>query len=160
MTIRKLHKKTAHIIEFMLDKNTVKNYLMTWGFVFLAILVAYRTQSYQSPLVFRGLERVEPFQSAPKFEESVDETEGMSPADDTSVNKPREPYSLLIGTLPLSTQKVSPTSQRCYESDFQSRLEKGGNYRQLTNNYKRAAPDSCSGPLHEFVLAYYKPPSI
>jgi hypothetical protein len=133
---------------------------MVWGLVFLAILVAYRTQSYQNPLVFRGLERVEPFENASDFEESVDVTENMTPADDTSVNKPREPYSLLNGVLPLSTKKVSPTSQRCYEADFQSRLEKGGNYRQLTNNYKRAAPDSCSGPLHEFVLAYYTPPSI
>jgi len=144
----------------MFHKNAFKNYLMVWGFIFLAILVAYRTQSYQNPLVFRGLERVEPFENASDFEESVDVTENMTPADDTSVNKPREPYSLLNGVLPLSTQKVSPTSQRCYEADFQSRLEKGGNYRQLTNNYKRAAPDSCSGPLHEFVLAYYKPPSI
>lgn len=144
----------------MFHKNAFKNYLMVWGLVFLAILVAYRTQSYQNPLVFRGLERVEPFENASDFEESVDVTENMTPADDTSVNKPREPYSLLNGVLPLSTKKVSPTSQRCYEADFQSRLEKGGNYRQLTNNYKRAAPDSCSGPLHEFVLAYYTPPSI
>ena len=144
----------------MFHKNAFKNYLMVWGLVFLAILIAYRTQSYQNPLVFRGLERVEPFENASDFEESVDVTENMTPADDTSVNKPREPYSLLNGVLPLSTKKVSPTSQRCYEADFQSRLEKGGNYRQLTNNYKRAAPDSCSGPLHEFVLAYYTPPSI
>jgi hypothetical protein len=144
----------------MFHKNAVKNYLMTWGFIFLAILVAFRTHAYKNPVVFRGLERVEPFQSAPKFEESVDETEHMTPADDTSVSKPREPYNLLNGVLPPAKKKVAPTSQRCYESDFQSRLERGGNYRQLTNNYRRGAPDSCSGPLHEFVLAYYTPPSI
>ena len=38
---------------------------------------------------------------------------------------------------------------------FQQRLEKTGNYRQLTNNYKRGTPDSCSEPLHEMTLSYY-----
>jgi len=103
---------------------------------------------------------MEPFANAPGFSDSVETIQNVNPADDTSVNKPREPYSLLNGVLPFATRKMAPTSQRCYEADFQSRLEKGGNYRQLTNNYKRAAPDSCSGPLHEFVLSYYKPPQI
>ena len=144
----------------MIPKNNAKNYLFVWGLVFLAILVVFRTQSYNNPTVRRALERVEPFENASKFTDSVEKIENMNPAEDTSVNKPREPYNLLLGVLPLSTKKVAPTSQRCYESDFQPRLEKGGNYRQLTNNYKRAAPDSCSGPLHEFVLSYYSPPSI
>lgn len=144
----------------MIHKNSAKNYLFVWGLVFLGILIVFRTQSYNNPIVHRGLERVEPFTNASEVSDSVEEIERMSPADDTSVKKPREPYSLLNGVLPLSTKKVSPTSQRCYESDFQTRLERGGNYRQLTNNYKRAAPDSCSGPLHEFVLSYYKPPPI
>ena len=111
-------------------------------------------------MVYKGLETVEPMTDASNYTDSVEEIEDMSPADDTSVNKPREPYNLLNGVLPPSTRRVSPTSQRCYEGDFQTRLEKGGTYRQLTNNYKRAAPDSCSGPLHEFVLSYYTPPSI
>jgi hypothetical protein len=144
----------------MIHKNSAKNYLFVWGLVFLAILIVFRTQSYNNPTVRRALERVEPFTNASKFTDSVETIENMNPADDTSVNKPREPYNLLLGVLPLSTTKIAPTSQRCYESDFQPRLEKGGNYRQLTNNYKRAAPDSCSGPLHEFVLSYYTPPSI
>jgi hypothetical protein len=144
----------------MIHKNNAKNYLFVWGLVFLGILIVFRTQSYNNPLVYRGLERVEPFTNASEFTNPVEEIEHISPADDTSVNKPREPYNLLNGVLPLSTKKVSPTSQRCYESDFQTRLERGGTYRQLTNNYKRAAPDSCSGPLHEFVLSYYAPPPI
>lgn len=47
-------------------------------------------------------------------------------------------------------------SQTCYESDFQVRLEKTGNYRQLTNNYKRGDPDSCSAPLQDTAMGYYK----
>jgi hypothetical protein len=144
----------------MVDKNSAKNYLMVWGLVFLAILVVYRTQSYNNPIVHRGLQRMEPFANAPGFSDSVETIQNVNPADDTSVNKPREPYALLNGVLPLATRKTPPTSQRCYEADFQPRLEKGGDYRQLTNNYKRAAPDSCSGPLHEFVLSYSKPPQL
>ncbi len=48
------------------------------------------------------------------------------------------------------------TAQSCYESDFETRLEKTGNFRQLTNNYKRADPDSCTAPLHDTALGFYK----
>jgi hypothetical protein len=47
-------------------------------------------------------------------------------------------------------------SQTCYETDFQVRLEKTGNYRQLTNNYKRGDPDSCSAPLQDTAMGFYK----
>jgi hypothetical protein len=47
-------------------------------------------------------------------------------------------------------------SQTCFESDFQARLERTGNYRQLTNNYKRGDPDSCSAPLQDTAMGYYK----
>ena len=67
-------------------------------------------------------------------------------------------YSLLNGVLELKGQQNcgSLNSQKCYEGDFQTRIEKTGNYRQLTNNYKRGDPDSCSTPKHEFVNAFYK----
>jgi hypothetical protein len=144
----------------MFHKNSAKNYLFAWGLVFLAILIAFRTDEYKSPIVRKAIERVESFTNTSSFSDSLEEIEDMNPADDTSVKKPREPYNLLNDVLPLSTKRVSPTSQRCYESDFQTRLERGGAYRQLTNNYKRAAPDACSSPLHEFVLSYYTPPTI
>lgn len=54
------------------------------------------------------------------------------------------------------TPRPSFTSQTCYESDFQTRIERTGNYRQLTNNYKRGDPDSCSAPLQDTALGYYK----
>lgn len=52
--------------------------------------------------------------------------------------------------------RPSFNSQTCYESDFQIRLERTGNYRQLTNNYKRGDPDSCSAPLQDTAMGYYK----
>lgn len=67
-------------------------------------------------------------------------------------------YSLLNGVLTLKDQQKSGSlnSQRCYEGDFQTRIEKTGHYRQLTNNYKRGDPDSCTTPKQEFVNAFYR----
>jgi hypothetical protein len=67
-------------------------------------------------------------------------------------------YSLLNGVLPLKENVVRGgfNSQSCFEQNFQSRLEKTGNYIQRTNNYKHEDPESCSSPFQEFVGAYYK----
>jgi hypothetical protein len=68
----------------------------------------------------------------------------------------RKPF-LLVGdvlpAVPLQERKANSkeTSQRCYESDYEVRTEKVGNYTQRTNNYLRAAPDSCTAPNHELV---------
>lgn len=69
-----------------------------------------------------------------------------------------QPFSLLSGVLTLKdTQKSGPlNSQTCFEGDFQSRLEKTGNYLQRTNNYRHQDPESCSSPLQEFVTAFYQ----
>jgi hypothetical protein len=68
------------------------------------------------------------------------------------------PYSLLEGVLPLRDNQTRSNlnSQTCYEGDFQSRLEKTGNYIQRTNNYKHEDAESCSSPFQEFVTAYYE----
>jgi hypothetical protein len=47
-------------------------------------------------------------------------------------------------------------SRSCYATNFERTIEKTGNYNQLTNNYKRKYPDSCSSPLQELVLNFYK----
>lgn len=47
-------------------------------------------------------------------------------------------------------------SRSCYATDTEAYLSKVGNYRQLTNNYKREYPDNCSAPRHEMVLNFYK----
>lgn len=69
-----------------------------------------------------------------------------------------QPFSLLSGVLPLKNkqQAGSLNSQTCYEGDFQTRLEKTGNYIQRTNNYIHKDPESCSSPLQEFVTSYYE----
>ena len=59
-----------------------------------------------------------------------------------------------VGTLPTDPQ--IKTAQECHEVDFQTAMEKTGNFRQLTNNYKRGDPDSCSAPIQELATTFYK----
>jgi len=47
-------------------------------------------------------------------------------------------------------------SRSCYATDFERMVEKTGTFRQLTNNYKRNYPDSCSGWQQELTLNFYK----
>lgn len=76
-----------------------------------------------------------------------------------SLDKPREPYSLLGSVLRLNPSgNVSClTNKCCPETDFESRTNQTGNYVQRTNNYKREYPDNCSGPFKELTLSFYEP---
>ena len=47
------------------------------------------------------------------------------------------------------------TAKSCYEADFMSHTQIGGDYTQRTNNFKHAKPDNCSAPLTEFVNKFY-----
>ena len=47
------------------------------------------------------------------------------------------------------------TAKTCYENDFMSHTQVGGDYTQRTNNFKHAKPDNCSAPLTEFVNKFY-----
>lgn len=80
---------------------------------------------------------------------------GPAPA---SLNE-RVPYHLLQGVLkdaPKDNQiNNCLNSCACYKKDFENRIQLTGNFRQLTNNYKRENPDSCSAPLHELVNNFY-----
>ena len=70
-----------------------------------------------------------------------------------------QPYHLLSDIMgePRVKESVSCVNSRsCYATDFERTIEKTGNYRQQTNNYKRKYPDSCSSPLQELVLNFYK----
>lgn len=70
-----------------------------------------------------------------------------------------QPYHLLNDTMQPPRLKESlscVTSRGCYATDFQRMVEKTGNFRQMTNNYKRDYPDSCTAPLQELVLNFYK----
>ena len=121
-----------------------------------------------NPILRSRLEVLEPFQATPMpnnkdLPDGPVETFGtLSPADTTLENM-RASYTLLSDPLMAKTLKAqdvpnntSLTAASCYDADFQKRTEKVGNYRQLTNNYKRGVPDSCSAPLHDLVLKQYK----
>lgn len=140
-------------------KNVVE-IIVIWGFLIVALGFLSHTSSVgKNPIVRPRLERLEPFQNATKIdpEGQTDTTNTLAPAD-ASLNKLREPYALLQGVLPVydGPTSTSPTSKTCYEADFQKRLERTGNFRQLTNNYKRGVPDSCSSPNHDLLLSTYK----
>lgn len=90
-------------------------------------------------------------------ESSVLEYPPDSPAPAQLYNK--RPYHLLGDEM--SSPRVNETiscvnSRSCYATDFQRMVSKTGNYRQMTNNYKRGYPDSCSAPYQELVLNFYK----
>jgi hypothetical protein len=80
-------------------------------------------------------------------------------AGQASLDKPREPYSLLKDVLKLAPSgNVSCMTNRCCpETDFETRTELTGNYVQRTNNYKREYPDNCSAPFKELTLSFYEP---
>jgi hypothetical protein len=70
-----------------------------------------------------------------------------------------QPYHLLSDELapPRENETISCVNSRsCYATDFDRMISKTGNYRQMTNNYKRGYPDSCSAPYQELVLNFYK----
>jgi len=70
-----------------------------------------------------------------------------------------QPYHLLNDVMqpPHLNESLSCVNSRsCYAADFQRMVAKTGNYRQMTNNYKREYPDSCSAPVQELVLNFYK----
>ena len=90
-------------------------------------------------------------------EDSVLEYPPESPGPASLYNN--NPYHLLSDELPPPREKEALScvnSRSCYASDFERMVSKTGNYRQMTNNYKRGYPDSCSAPYQELVLNFYK----
>jgi hypothetical protein len=147
-----------------MNSNQIKNFIYTWAILILVIAVLSYSYNflYPNPVVRERLERIEAFTdkviSDPEGELSTVSSISPSPVN---LQKPKEPYSLLLDIFkPYDDKPVSPTSQECYDADFQKRLERTGNFRQLTNNYKRGVPDSCSSPNHDLLLSFYKVDSI
>lgn len=92
-------------------------------------------------------------------EEDENELLDNKPNGPSPVMKGREPYHLLSDIMgpPRLKESVSCVNSRsCYATSFDRILEKTGSYRQLTNNYKRGYPDSCSSPSQELVLNFYQ----
>ena len=134
--------------------------ILAWIFVILLFVFFIQARDYYgpNPIVRKRLNTVEAFQAQAQKMIDVESMNmnGMNPATDTSVTKPRVPYSLLGEWLTLTKDPMYKTAQGCHAIDFQTRLEKTGNFRQLTNNYKRGDPDSCSGPIQDLTFAIYK----
>jgi hypothetical protein len=109
---------------------------------------------YKRPGQVSGFQDVRP---APVGEKPIQYVSG--PAD--SALNARVPYHLLQGVLEDAAVDDQPNTafnaQVCYESDFANRIQRTGNYSQMTNNYRRKNPDSCSAPVHELVNNFYKP---
>ena len=108
--------------------------------LFIACAYAYRVEGFESPQI-----------DSPVIEYPPN---GPSPADvDTN-----HPYHLLSDRMaPRTTESLSCVNSRsCYATDFKRSIEKTGNYRQMTNNYKRNYPDNCSSWNQELTLAFYK----
>ena len=141
-----------------MNKKTLRDFLLMWGIIFAGIIFVFQWQK-KNPILRSRIERTEPFQNKPSEEPLVIESNELHPGN-PELDAPRQAYSLLKDEFPPAMVRTSPTSQRCYETDFQTRIEKTGTFRQLTNNYKRDQPDSCSSPLHEFVLSFYKPTPV
>lgn len=146
----------------VLKKPLGKVWVFILGWLIVTVLVVFLIQSRMyygaNPIVRPRVSVQEAFQGGDgkKLEDVTDiNLHGMSPAD-ASLNQPRQPYSLLLGWLPLATEPTYTTAESCRSLDFQPRLERTGNFRQLTNNYKRGDPDSCSGPIQDLTMAFYK----
>lgn len=132
--------------------------ILGWLFVILLFVFFIQAREYygSNPVLRKRLSTVEAFQSPPIVVDSPDVyLQNVSPGDAT-LNKPREPYSLLGNWLTLADAPTYRNAKECHEADFQGRLERTGNFRQLTNNYKRGDPDSCSGPIQDLTFAIYK----
>jgi len=133
------------------------------GWIFLTVCIVFFVQVrdvYNANPIVRPRQGVIEAFTQEKVQDSEDPSfHGIAPGD-PDLSNPREPYNLLNGWLDPADKPVYPTSKSCHEVDFQTRLERTGNFRQLTNNYKRGGPDSCSNLTHDLSMAFYKPEPV
>ena len=114
---------------------------------------AYESASYGWP--------VEGFQAPSKPSAPVPsarEVIGANANDKADANLTNDqPYHLLQDERANATPMLSTvTTAGCYATDMEQHLSKVGNHRQLTNNYRRAGPDSCSAPWKELLFHFYE----
>ena len=75
-----------------------------------------------------------------------------------TVAQGREPYHLLKDERPSvgPPDEISCVNSRsCYATDFGRLLERSS-YRQMTNNFRHANPESCTAPFQELITNFYK----
>jgi len=132
---------------------------MTWLWTILEIVVIICIFAYAIHYLNRKLNE-EAFDDVPMMDKKEPPVlsyppNGPSPVD--LYNK--QPYHLLSDEMQPPRMKESLScvnSRSCYATDFQRMIEKTGTFRQLTNNYKRGFPDSCTGWQQELALNFYK----
>ena len=127
-------------------KNEMLILLVAIGITFLCVLFLFEKISMISYVVIR------PFMPAKESFVLQNDVYDSSNSD--------KPYILLADTLEPKNCLGMLNAKRCYEGDFQTRIEKVGSYNQMTNNYRHMDPESCSAPLTEFVSSYYKVDSL
>lgn len=109
----------------------------------------------------------EGFQSGGGQDKKREKAEGQGQQEDNGDTSPGMPASVdLYSTAPyhLLADRLAPVeevlscvnSRSCFATDAEAQLSRVGNYRQLTNNYKRDYPDSCSALRQELVLGFYE----
>ena len=143
---------------------------LSWAVLFtLAIAIARQLSEQKNIYLFpdsfgsifskKGWDQgyLEGFNGSQEVKGNLDIPGLMSPADAT-LETPRQPYNLLNGVLAEKGDKGSLTAQTCYQKDFIAQSDKTGNYIQRTNNFRHAAPDSCSAPFTEMVNSFYLNP--
>jgi hypothetical protein len=147
-----------------MNSNEIQKLIGIWIGLILVILTLSYSYSwlYPNPVVRERLERIEAFTNQKISDPSGElSTLGDISPSLTSLEKPKESYLILNDILkPYVGKPQLTTSEGCYNADFQKRLERTGNFRQMTNNYKRGVPDSCSSPNHDLVNSFYKLESV
>ena len=132
---------------------------------FLLLLYIQNEEATKYFLVRKAIAIKEPFAlekvTVPVYTGVPETTRGSAPAA-ADLEKARDPYHLLRGVLPNAAEDKPSglTAKACYDGDYHNRLQKTGDYTQVTNNYRHADPDSCSAGITDLVTSFYKNPGI
>jgi hypothetical protein len=130
-------------------KNQMLILLVATGITFLCVLFLFEKINTSSYVIIRPFLRAK--------ESFINQPLQSDIYDSSNIDKP---YILLADSLEQKNSLGMLDAKRCYEGDFQTRIEKVGSYNQMTNNYRHKDPESCSAPLTEFVSSYYKVESL
>jgi len=140
--------------------NCIINYILIC-IIILIVIIALNKKWWNCD----GLELFGHPSYSENFEDHKPDVFGDSPILEFPPNTPgpsdlynNQPYHLLADELPSHQNEILScvNSRSCYATDFERMVSKTGNYSQMTNNYKRGYPDSCSSPYQELVMNFYK----
>lgn len=126
------------------------------GISFLVLTLLLQMHECMQFVVSRpALAVKEPFEEPSKEEKVEGVQEKSMGAADADLKEIRKPYHLLEANSRTETTLNKVGAESCYINDFQKEIEKTGSYKQHTNNYRRAGPDSCNTYMQEFVTSFY-----